>query len=82
MASTQPPATTWRAAWLRGIAAESGGPRAVVALSAEQFLLLPLREHDVARWRTLVGRRVWVDMDAQPMLLRADAVTIADTHHA
>lgn len=75
MAASHPPERPLRAACLRGIATEADGARAVVALSAEQFLLLPLAEHELARWRALVGRRVWVDMDAQPMRLRADAAT-------
>ena len=61
-----------RAACLRGIALEANGPLAVVALSAEQFLLLPLPADDLPRWRARVGRRVWVNLNDEPMRLRAD----------
>ena len=73
MATTHPHAPPLRAACLRGIAAQADGPHAVVALSAEQYLLLPLPEPDLARWRAQVGRRVWVDLNTRPMRLQADA---------
>jgi hypothetical protein len=72
MASAQPPISSWRAACLRGISTEAAGLQAVVALSAEQCLLLPLPGQDLAHWRAQVGRRVWVNVDAQPMRLSAD----------
>lgn len=80
MASAQPHAISWRAACLRGISAERTGPHAVVALSAEQYLLLPLSEGDLTDWPAQLGRRVWVDMGASPMRLQAD--NAKETHHA
>lgn len=63
---------TLRAACLRGISLTREGPQAVVAMSAEQHLVLPLPWADLPDWQARVGRRVWLDLDAQPARLEAD----------
>ena len=63
----------WRAACLRGIAEDPDGLHALVALSAEQYLRLPLGRQDVTLWQARIGRRVWVDFQARPMRLGQDA---------
>jgi hypothetical protein len=50
----------WRPALLRGVEAGPDGLRALVALSAEQLLRVPVAG-ECAVWEGLVGRRVWVD---------------------
>jgi hypothetical protein len=61
-----------RAACLRGVSLTLDGPRAVVSLSAEQHLVLPLPAADLPRWQARVGRRVWLDMGSQSPCLLAD----------
>lgn len=69
----------WRVACLRGIETTADGPRAVVALSAHQYLRLPLAAGEVADWQARLGERVWVNLEAQPMRLQADQASGA-TH--
>jgi len=66
------PSSALRAACLRGIALTHDGPQAVVAMSAEQHLLLPLPAAELARWQARVGQRVWLDLDTQPVRLQAE----------
>lgn len=51
-----------RAACLRGITGQGAGSQAIVSLSAEQFLRLPLPTSELERWQARIGQRVWVDL--------------------
>lgn len=74
MASSRRSEWPLRAACLRGIAAEADGLHALIALSAEQYLRLPLAASELPHWQARVGRRVWVDMSSQPMRLQAESM--------
>lgn len=47
---------------LRAVSIDPDGPCALVALSADQWLRLPVAPQDVTAWRSRIGQRVWVDV--------------------
>lgn len=69
----------WRAALLRGVSAGPGGPQALVSLSAEQFLRVPVAGA-AAVWERLIGRRVWVDV--QRWQVAADRPGAGEQRHS
>jgi len=56
-------APAWRAAALRGLSRSEGHEEALVALSADQYLRIPVALERVDALRACLGRRVWVDMN-------------------
>jgi|GEM_PF-3791712 hypothetical protein len=71
---------SWRAVMLRGLSQACGGLEALVMLSADQYLRLPLPHADAAAWQPLVGQRVWADPDLGA--LRAEAPDQGKCGHA
>jgi hypothetical protein len=61
----------WRAAWLRGVAAQPGGPHALVTVSAGQVLCVPVAHDELPGWQRVLGQRVWVNLQAQPLRMAA-----------
>jgi len=71
----------WRAAWLRGVAVQPGGPHALVSVAPGQILCVPLPEVELADWQGTALRRVWVNLRAQPMRLAAQRPTPRRARH-
>jgi hypothetical protein len=51
-----------RCVQLRAVSMDPDGPRALVALSADQWLRLPVALQDMPAWRNRIGQHVWVDV--------------------